>query len=871
MTAQRPATVTPRFLRLLALGAALGLGASGLVWAVESPPALAAPGEDNTPAPNPDLAPSCGIDIHVVLDKSGSIASAGATNQVRTAFRAFTSALDNTGSRMAVSDFSTVADLPIPNYTVVTDQTIASTFEPYITQYNPSGSTNWEDGFRIPRYFAPRPDPNRPFLVLFMTDGNPNRAIRRDNVTYDPGNPVVAENQYELLRPLSSNQTQSFQDTEAGRNAATTPAISNSNTLKGTGAHVLAVAVGDGLSGGATLQRLQSVSGPNVYDGTGTFDIATTDVYRVADFASLEGALRDAAFQLCAPSVNIRKALDMNADPDVDDFQPGQGWALQATASPTPAEWVLPVGATGATANTVTDQSGFANFQWNTATPTDSTVSVTETPQAGFTNDFGATDCAYITPENTTPQPLPDFTTTLNGFSGTVPDDAIATCVIINRLDPEPTIDIEKSTNGVDADAAPGPSVPVGDPIVWTYVVTNTGNVTVDAIAVTDDQLGAVSCPSTSLPATESMTCTMTGVAVAGQYENTATVQGTASTNAPVSDTDVSHYFGAAAGIDIEKATNGLDADVAPGPVLQVGDSVTWTYTVTNTGNVPITGVTVVDDQGVTVTCPQDTLAVSESFECTATGTAVAGQYENTGTATGDAGGATVSDSDSSHYFGELLGITLEKTTNNADADVVPGPFITVGADVVWRYRFTNTGNVPLRFAVSDDQGVGIACPRILAVFPGNSLTCFGTGTAAAGQYANIGTVVGTSIVSENTVTATDPSHYFGVVPSIAIVKSTNGDDANDPPGPFIPVGSGVTWTYLVTNTGNSDLTEITVVDNQGVSVTCPQTDLAPGASMTCTASGTSQPDAVHELRERDRRAADRRRRDCDGRLALLR
>ena len=73
--------------------------------------------------------------------------------------------------------------------------------------------------------------------------------------------------------------------------------------MKGTGAHVLAVAVGDGLSGGATLQRLQSVSGPNVYDGTGTFDIATTDVYRVADFASLEGALRDAAFQLCAPSV----------------------------------------------------------------------------------------------------------------------------------------------------------------------------------------------------------------------------------------------------------------------------------------------------------------------------------------------------------------------------------------------------------------------------------------------------------------------------------------------------------------------------------------------------------------------------------------
>ena len=112
---------------------------------------------------------------------------------------------------MAVSDFSTVADLPIPNYTVVTDQTIASTFEPYIARSEPERFD--ELGRRVPRRRATSHRariPNRPFLVLFMTDGNPNRAIRRDNVTYDPGNPVVAENQYELLRPLSETKTQSF-------------------------------------------------------------------------------------------------------------------------------------------------------------------------------------------------------------------------------------------------------------------------------------------------------------------------------------------------------------------------------------------------------------------------------------------------------------------------------------------------------------------------------------------------------------------------------------------------------------------------------------------------------------------------------------
>ncbi len=78
-----------------------------------------------------------------------------------------------------------------------------------------------------------------------------------------------------------------------------------------------------------------------------------------------------------------------------------------------------------------------------------------------------------------------------------------------------------------------------------------------------------------------------------------------------------------------------------------------WTYVVTNTGDVDLTGVSVVDDQGVTVTCPQDTLAVGESMTCTASGIAVKGQYANLGTTEGTApDGTVVTDTDPSHYFG---------------------------------------------------------------------------------------------------------------------------------------------------------------------------------------------------------------------------
>jgi len=69
--------------------------------------------------------------------------------------------------------------------------------------------------------------------------------------------------------------------------------------------------------------------------------------------------------------------------------------------------------------------------------------------------------------------------------------------------------------------------------------------------------------------------------------------------------------------------------------------------------------------------------------------------------------------------------------------------------------------------------------------------------------------------------------------PSISIQVLVNGDDANIPPGPKIQKEDPVNWSYLVTNTGDVGLNNITVIDNRGVAVTCPKANLSPGESMT--------------------------------------
>lgn len=92
----------------------------------------------------------------------------------------------------------------------------------------------------------------------------------------------------------------------------------------------------------------------------------------------------------------------------------------------------------------------------------------------------------------------------------------------------------------------------------------------------------------------------------------------------------------------------------ATGPIMDNGSAVSWEYNVTNTGDEPLENVVVTDDQGVTVTCPKDTLDVGETMTCTATGTVPdpCVSYANMGDVEGFGvvSGIKVTDEDPAHY-----------------------------------------------------------------------------------------------------------------------------------------------------------------------------------------------------------------------------
>ena len=153
---------------------------------------------------------------------------------------------------------------------------------------------------------------------------------------------------------------------------------------------------------------------------------------------------------------------------------------------------------------------------------------------------------------------------------------------------------------------------------------------------------------------------------------------------------------------------------------------------------------------------------------------------------------------------------------------------------VTWSYEVKNTGNVVLTNVVVTDDKLGqIGTIASLAVGETKTLTTLPGPIAVAGQYSNNATVTGKT-PDESEVSDTDPDYYFGLDPGISLVKKTNGVDSNTAPGQNIPVGSPVTWSYEVKNTGNVVLTNVVVTDDKlGQIGTIPS--LAVGETETFT------------------------------------
>ncbi|NJD59076.1 MAG: sortase, partial [Anaerolineae bacterium] len=192
-------------------------------------------------------------------------------------------------------------------------------------------------------------------------------------------------------------------------------------------------------------------------------------------------------------------------------------------------------------------------------------------------------------------------------------------------------------TDEITVPAAPGPAMTlvktaaeatydaVGDILHFTITATNTGNVTLTEVSISDPQLGALSCTPaqpTSLAPGESLVCTGMHVVTqadldAGSYLNAASATATPPIGGPVltPPAETTVPAGQTPTITLLKSADPVIFDA-------VGQTIIYTYIITNTGNVTLPGPFTVTDNKTTVTCnpvPPGGLLPQATLTCTAT------------------------------------------------------------------------------------------------------------------------------------------------------------------------------------------------------------------------------------------------------------
>ncbi|MFC4636701.1 hypothetical protein ACFO3O_22580, partial [Dokdonia ponticola] len=217
-----------------------------------------------------------------------------------------------------------------------------------------------------------------------------------------------------------------------------------------------------------------------------------------------------------------------------------------------------------------------------------------------------------------------------------------------------------------------------GDSVLYTFTVTNNGNVTITGITITDPNVTVTGGPIDLDPGASDST-TFTAVYVltqddidAGGVYNLATAEGTDPDGDTISDesedpTPIDPNDPENPPIDpncpdctitvidqdpsLELLKDGVYEDTNGDGIVNEGDSVLYTFTVTNNGNVTITGITITDPN-VTVTGGPIDLDPGASDSTTFTAVYVltqddidAGGVYNLATAEGtDPDGDTISD-----------------------------------------------------------------------------------------------------------------------------------------------------------------------------------------------------------------------------------
>lgn len=481
---------------------------------------------DDNPPPqtsvaNPTLSASCGLDFSVLLDRSGSVASSAA--DVTGAAEAFYASLADTGSKTSLASFATTASSDVAPLALTTGTNLTS-LNTAVDGLSFGNFTNWEDGFvkasgQFAGYTGGSPD-----LLVVVTDGNPN---------------------YINSGSGTSGATEAV---------ALAHAVTQADAIKAAGVHIFVIGVGD-----VNTSSLQAVSGSQQWT---TGDFASADWTTVGSYSDLSTKLHDVATSLCNETVVVHKTVDGVA---------ASGWSFAANAS-------------GDTQHEATNDDGNATFSWHSVSPVHATV--TEAPRVGY--ELASVECTYD-----------------NEQAGSAIEDGVS-LVVEPRSRIDCTFDNHKLTTGLSVIKTAVTQAHEGDDVVYSFLVTNIGEATLHNISVTDDQFGVIDDPIDSLTSGESVTLHHTLTVPADHTANIvnhATACGVIAVEHPqVCGTSSNHTLDVLhPAISIVKTANPLS-------VSGTGD-VTYTYVVSNTGDIALNNIVVTDDVLGTIG-ELDTLAV---------------------------------------------------------------------------------------------------------------------------------------------------------------------------------------------------------------------------------------------------------------------
>lgn len=411
--------------------------------------------------------------------------------------------------------------------------------------------------------------------------------------------------------------------------------------------------------------------------------------------------------------------------------------------------------------------------------------------------------------------------------------------------------------SGLELVKTASPSVPgpgAGDSIDYQITVLNSGNTPLTAVDVHDDLLPLTCVPATpvaSLAGGESITCTGSYTVTPADMDagtpivNQASAEATSVNGTQLQADDQTSTALAAAAPAISLAGSIIAGD----PYAAIGDVIDYAFTVTNTGNVTLNGIALVDDLSGALTCPATSLAAGASMDCSAS-YAVQAQDLVAGSVTASAQVQAIPVRGTPNPVGAsaqvsaswyLAAMTLTKTANPLPP--LPGSGDRINYVVV----VANTGSHPLTQVDIDDPLVALDCTPAMPVASlpaGQSISCSGSylvtqadidqgdpvvNTASASALAGDGTAV---VAQDTTLTSLAQG-----VPAVSLVKTITGGD------PYSQPGDSIGYAYVIGNPGTLTLLDITLTDDRIGAIACPATQLAPAATMTCTGTDTVTPE----------------------------